>query len=165
MGRDKRKGRAYDEPFLGIVRSVFQAPAYIALGPWACKLLLDVGSQFNGSNNGDLSIPWSRMKQCGWNSRTTLWRARDALVEAGLIHITRRGRRPSVCQLLALTWLPLNITKKFDVEAVANFDFKGYRKGEVVHMPPIRQRPDWSKPNGGKPGSTGANLSPVMQHD
>ncbi len=160
MGYVDRRGRLYDEPFIGFVRSVFEAPAYHSLGPWACKLLLDIGGQYNGSNNGDLSIPFSRMSKCGWNSRTTLWRALKELVAAGLVHVTRQGRKPKICHLLALTWLPLNTSRKFDDDAIATFEPKGYRKNMPLPAPNIRQKRDWTIPNGGMPCEKNSSSSP-----
>jgi hypothetical protein len=164
MGRDKRKHRVYDEPFYGVVRSIFQSSAYRSLGPCACKLMLDVLSQFQGDNNGDISIPWSRMKKCGWNSKSTLFRAKKELVEAGFIHITRQGRRPSVCQLLALTWFPLDVSRKFDDEAVATFKFKSYRDAVPMPVSTIKKKRDWTLPNGGISASVNASPSPSVHH-
>ena len=46
------KGSKYKEPFVGIVRSVFDAPAFVGLSPHACKLLLELVGQYRGANNG-----------------------------------------------------------------------------------------------------------------
>lgn len=44
------------------------------------------------------------MEACGWRSRSTLWRCKAKLIEAGFVYETRRGRLPSrssaVCWLL-----------------------------------------------------------------
>lgn len=54
MGRANFKGSKYTEPFVGIVRSVFECPAFTALSAHACKLLLELAGQYRGDNNGDL---------------------------------------------------------------------------------------------------------------
>ena len=41
MTRNKYKGSKYNEGFTGIVHSVFESPAFTALSPHACKLLLE----------------------------------------------------------------------------------------------------------------------------
>lgn len=148
MGR-VRKHSAYTEPFAGIVRSVFESPAFTALSPHACKLLLELVGQYRGDNNGDLTLAWSLMKARGWRSRSTLWRCKTELIEAGFVYETRKGRLPSTCSLLALTWFALDVSKKFDPEAVACFKPKAYKASISLPMPVIKPKRDWTLPNGG----------------
>lgn len=150
MSRAKFKGSKYAEPFVGIVRSVFESPAFIALSPFACKLLLELAGQYRGDNNGDLTSAWSVLGKRGWNSRTTLWRVKRELIEAGFIYVTRKGHMPNTCELLALTWFPLDVSKKFDHEALACFQAKAYRANTPLPMPTIKPKPDWTQPNGGR---------------
>ena len=151
MGVGKFKGSKYSEPFVGIVRSVFEAPPFTALSPHACKLLLELASQYRGDNNGNLTVAWSIMKKRGWNSRTTLWRCKSELIDAGFIYVTRKGHMPSTCELLALTWFALDVSPKFDPEALACFTSKAYRAKTPLPMPTIKPKPDWTLPNGGRP--------------
>ena len=65
MGSVKFKGSKYMEPFVGIVRSVFESPAFTALSPHACKLLLELAGQYRGDNNGDLTVAWSVVSKRG----------------------------------------------------------------------------------------------------
>jgi hypothetical protein len=150
MGRASFKGSKYTEPFVGIVRSVFESPAFTALSPHACKLLLELAGQYRGDNNGDLTVAWSVVSKRGWKSRTTLWRAKSELIEAGFVHVTRKGRMPSTCELLALTWFSLDVSKKFDHEAFATFKAKAYRVNTPLPTPTIKTRLDWTLPNGGR---------------
>lgn len=115
------------------MRSVFESPAFTALSPHACKLLLELVGQYRGDNNGDLTLAWSLMKARGWRSRSTLWRCKTELIEAGFVYETRKGRLPSTCSLLALTWFALDVSRKFDPEALACF----------------KPKRDWTLPNGG----------------
>lgn len=117
MSRKGFKGTKYNEPFVGVVRSVFAAPAFWQLTPHACKLLFDLMGQYRGDNNGNLTVAWSVVKKRGWRSRTTLWRCKAELIDAGFIYVTRKGHMPSTCELLALTWFPLDLSPKFDPEA------------------------------------------------
>ena len=151
MGGAKFKGSKYSEPFVGIVRSVFEAPVFTALSPHACKLLLELVSQYRGGNNGNLTVAWSIMKKRGWNSRTTLWRCKSELIDCGFIYVTRKGHMPSTCELLALTWFALDVSPKFDPEALACFTAKAYRIKTPLSMPAIKPKPDWTLPNGGRP--------------
>jgi hypothetical protein len=91
---------------VGVVRSVFDSAAYLQLSPHACKLLLDLASQYRGDNNGDLTAAWSVMSKRGWRSRTTLWRCKSELVELGFVYVTRIGRMPNTCELLAAYFSP-----------------------------------------------------------
>lgn len=152
MGRTKFKGSKYSEPFIGIVRSVFDSPAFLALSPHACKLLLELASQYRGDNNGNLTVAWSIVSKRGWRSRSTLWRCKAELIKAGFVYVTRKGRMPSTCELLALTWFPLDISPKFDPEALHCFKAKAYRANTPLPMPPIKVNPDWTQPNGSEDG-------------
>lgn len=79
------------------------------------KLLVDVASQFNGKNNGDLTAAWSVMRDRGWKSPGTLHKALRALLNAGLIQETRSGGRHR-CTLYAVTWRGIDECKgKLDV--------------------------------------------------
>lgn len=145
MGHDRKRSK-YTEPFVGIVRSVFDSPAFIALSPFACKLLLDLVGQYRGDNNGNLTVAWSILGKRGWRSRTTLWRSKKELIDAGFVYITRKGRMPNTCELLALTWFPLDVSKKFDHEALACFEFKPYRAKAPLAIPNIAPKRDWTNP-------------------
>lgn len=150
MGNTRFKGSKYNEPFVGIVRSVFDSPAFTALSPHACKLLFELAGQYRGDNNGNLTVAWSIVSKRGWRSRTTLWRCKVELIKAGFVYVTRKGGFPSTCELLALTWFPLDASSKFDHEALACFESKAYRANKLLPMPPIKLKPDWTLPNGGR---------------
>ena len=165
------KGSKYTEPFVGIVRSVFDCPAFWELSPHASKLLLELVGQFRGNNNGDLTVAWSVVSKRGWRSRTTLWRAKKELIDAGFVYVTRKGRMPSTCELLALTWFPLDVSNKFDCDALEGFRAKAYRDKTPLPMPTIKEKPDWTQPNGGRPVkekqsplSTSGTCSPLQVH-
>jgi hypothetical protein len=151
MAGSKYKGSKYTEGFTGIVHSVFEAPAFTALSPHACKLLLELAGQYRGNNNGNLTVAWSVVCKRGWKSRTTLWRSKSELIEAGFVYVTRKGHMPSTCELLALTWFPLDVSNKFDPEALAGFKPKAYRADTLLPMPAIKTKRDWTLPNGGRP--------------
>lgn len=150
-GSSRFKGSKIDEPFVAIVRSVFEAPAFIKLSPHACKLLFELAAQYKGDNNGDLTVAWSVVSKRGWRSRTTLWRCKAELIDAGFVYVTRRGHMPSTCELLALTWFPLDVSPKFDPEALHCFKAKAYRANTPLPMPTAKPRLDWTQPNGGRP--------------
>lgn len=113
-GRKRRRGSKIGESFLALPRSVMESPQFIALPPHAVKLLIDLGAQYRGDNNGDLSAAWKLMKPRGWHSEATLAKAKRALLDAGFIFEARKGYRPNVCSLYALTWLDIDASPKHD---------------------------------------------------
>ena len=98
------KGRRIKGRFLALPYDVLRSTAYKSLSPYAVKLLVDIGAQFNGSNNGDLNACFSEMKEVGWRSSATLQRAKSELLSAGLIEQTRQGGMNAGPNLYALTW-------------------------------------------------------------
>ncbi len=103
----RAKGRKVGGEFLAIPKAVLNHENFLNLSPQANKLLLDLGRQFKGFNNGDLCATWSLMREQGWKSKETL---NDALLELqhyGLIVCTQLGglNKPS---LYALGWNEIN---------------------------------------------------------
>lgn len=86
---------------------VIRSQSYGNLSAYAVKLLNDLLSQYYGSNNGDLSAPFSAMQKRGWKSKGTLNRAIKELLETGFIETSRQGGRHR-CSLYALTFYPIH---------------------------------------------------------
>lgn len=113
--RAKHTGRKGKSKFLGIPHNVLESSAYNALNGWSVKLLVDIGKQYTGFNNGDLSAAYSQLKKQGWRSPSTLSKALKHLQEVGLIQLTRQGGK-NRCSLYAITWQPVNDCKgKIDI--------------------------------------------------
>ena len=92
-------------------------PNFATLSPRATKLLIDIGLQYRGRNNGDLAAPLSQMKKRGWNSSDQLNKAKRELLLKGMIIVTRQGglNKPT---LFALTWLPIDdCSGKLDIRS------------------------------------------------
>jgi hypothetical protein len=106
-GRDRLKGRADNGWFFRMPVAVLDSDNYKALSFKARALLLDLGAQFRGANNGDLAAAWSVMRRRGWKSKDTLQRALKELLAAGMIEQTRWGGL-HCCSLYAFTWLPID---------------------------------------------------------
>lgn len=175
MSRSGYRGVKFKEPFVGIVRSVFDSPAFVQLSPHAVKLLMELAGQYKGDNNGDLTVAMSVMAKRGWKSRTTLWRCKSELIEAGFVHVTRIGHLPNTCELLALTWFPLDVSPKFDADAIHTFKARAYMANTPLPMPTIKEKLDWSRPNGDREdpkkrnplstaGTIGPSISPFVKH-
>jgi len=109
--RKKTKGRTPGGRYIAIPHSVLEHPDYQALTGAAVKVLNYMLIQYNGSNNGDLSIVLHNMKKYGISSSDTLDSAKKQLVRRGLIIETRTGRfiNPGgICALYAITWQPID---------------------------------------------------------
>jgi hypothetical protein len=60
------------------------------------------------------------------------------------------GRMPSTCELLALTWFALDVSKKFDYGALPGFKPKAYLASTTLPLPTLKVKTDWTQPNGGR---------------
>jgi hypothetical protein len=121
MTNKRHKGNRIGEGFVAFPYSVLNSPLFLALSPHALKLMFDVAAQYRGDNNGDLSAAWKIMQRRGWRSEATLHKAKHELLDAGFLYEARKGHRPNVCSLFALTWFTLDDNEKFDSGAKARF--------------------------------------------
>ena len=128
-GRNKReRGR-----FLALPYAVLTSAAYLSLSPHGIKLLIDLGVQYNGSNNGDLSAAWKLMRPRGWRSEETLAKAKRELLQTQLIVETRKGWRPNRASLYALTFFALDYCDgKLDI-ALTGFPYGAWK---LMDRPP-----------------------------
>jgi hypothetical protein len=99
----KEQRRRGGDHFFALRYDVLRSPEFSALSAIAVKLLLDLVSQFSGTNNGDLSPSWRLMKARGWKSKDTLDRALRELVERQWLVRTRPGGR-NLAALYAMTF-------------------------------------------------------------
>lgn len=106
--RAKLKSRKESGSFLLLPHSVLRHPDFANASPRAVKLLIDIAVEYRGKNNGDLNAVMSRLKERGWNSSSQLGKAKNELLERGLIIETRQGGLGIGPTLYALTWLDLN---------------------------------------------------------
>jgi len=133
MGRKrfKRNGsKRAGGSFFALPCRVLDSRAYIGLSMYARALLIDLGAQYRGDNNGDLAAPWRLMKARGWRSQDTLHKAKRELLSAGLIVETRLGSRPNRATLYALTFYGIDdCGGKLDLPAKA-FPFGQWARSE-----------------------------------
>jgi hypothetical protein len=127
MARNRHKSNRIGEGFVAMPYSVLNSPLFLALSPHALKLLIDVAAQYRGDNNGDLSAAWKLMQPRGWRSEATLHKAKHELLNAGFLYEARKGHRPNVCSLFALTWFAFDDNEKFDAGARAGFTRNEFR--------------------------------------
>lgn len=121
MAKPRKNKQHIKGGFSGIPRIVMDHPDYINLSGNAVKLLNELARQYRGSNNGDLTVAYSLLKHRGFNSKGTIERNRDELLQARLIIKTREGRFANphgVCALYALSWQPIDeCNNKLEIES------------------------------------------------
>ena len=105
--RRRLTGRQTTKSFVRFPHELLNHRNFNTLSPRATKLLIDIASQYNGRNNGDLCAPLSKMRNRGWNSSDQLFKAKNELVEKGLIRVSRQGGL-NKCNLYALTWFSID---------------------------------------------------------
>ncbi len=76
---------------LRIYVDLYDSPAFCALSPHDVLAYLALLRELKGFNNGDLSLPLTRAKDCGISHHLTLARSLRALCAVGLVAITRKG--------------------------------------------------------------------------
>src|SRR5688572_24697724 len=75
--------------YVQITDRLYNSEAFRTLPGAAMKLWVDVRTSYFGVNNGRLVITLATLRKRGWNSTDKLLRARDQLLERGLIFRTR----------------------------------------------------------------------------
>ena len=115
--RERIKGRKEKGAFLRLPKAIINSPKFYTLSGNATKLLIQVASQYNGYNNGDLQASYHVLKHQGWRSENTLNRARKELLEAGFLVKTRQGRMPKICSLFAITWVAIDERPAYKFDA------------------------------------------------
>ena len=105
--RENVKGRKTSHSFLSLPHNIIESAEFGKLKPSTVKLIINLGAQFRGKNNGDLTAAWVIMKKFGWRSKDTLYRAIKEAEETGFILRTRQGGL-NKCNLFAITWKPID---------------------------------------------------------
>ena len=134
MARNKSKlnnERGEKGGYAALYHCVLRSEALMKLSAHASKLMIDLLSQYYGSNNGDLCATYSLMQKRGWRSKGTLNRAIKELLEAGFIEVSRQGGR-HLCSLYAFTFYAVDECKgKLDIRPT-NSPKSLWRKHEPV---------------------------------
>lgn len=106
------KRNKFIKPFIKIDHEILQSEAYINLSFTARALLVELVLQFNGKNNGDLSVTFSLLKSRGFGSSSTITAKKNELITAGLIQETKSplkyGTAYEKMGLYAVTWHPIH---------------------------------------------------------
>ena len=113
--------------FVAMPWAVLDSAAYQALGHPAKALLMEFARQYVRDNNGRLLASMAYLKERGWRSNDVISRAKKELIEAGFIHETAKGQRPSKASWYAVTWAALDRIPGYDTGAAETFQRGAYR--------------------------------------
>lgn len=124
---------------VGIPKVVMRNPDFVNLSGNALRMLVALRHQYNNRNNGYLKATNNLMRDFGFNSDTTLIKAKRELLKSNLIIETLSGQFTNPngrCALYAITWEAIDEDKiKLDVEPTRlpprNF-FKEERERERI---------------------------------
>lgn len=119
--------------FIALPDVVVDSAAYQALPHPARSLLVEIARQYRGDNNGGLVASSIYLEPRGWKSRDVITRARNALIDAGLLFETRKGGFPNKEAWYAVTWYSLDRLDGFDVGVAA-----GFRRGAYLDLPTVK---------------------------
>lgn len=90
---------------------MLNAHDFYTLSPAAVKLLVDIGAQYNGYNNGDLHCARSILKKRNWTSNSQIYKAKQELIDKNWIVESRAGGFGIGPSLYAITWQPVDECK------------------------------------------------------
>lgn len=107
MSRQKKPDEAVRGRYAALPHAVLDSPAYTGASIAAKALLNEVARQHNGTNNGRLHLSHKWLAPRGWQSKSTVEKARTELIERGLIVQTKQGGLFVGASWHALTWLPI----------------------------------------------------------
>jgi hypothetical protein len=110
--KDKRVGGGY----LCLPWQVLNSAAYRSATHTERSLLIDIGRQYSGNNNGMLVSCMKYLRGLGWNSHDTVTRNLRHLIERGLLMETRKGGFPNKAAWHALTWYDLDVMHGLDID-------------------------------------------------
>lgn len=125
-------------PRIWLPLSVLQGTAFASVSSTAKGLLVCLAGQLRAKhgniyNNGDLTTAIGLLSKYGWKSDKTIRSAAMQLEQANLIVKTRQGCLPNKANLYAVTWLPLNESKKLEVTA-KGFPFNSFLLKDKLPM-------------------------------
>jgi len=106
--RSKQTGKGKRAEHLGIDKWIINRDEFAAIKDAPLKLLIDLAAQYNGFNNGNLSIAEVRHR---WPSRDKTTRAERWLIDNNWIIKTKIGGLGIGPNLYAVTWWPIDDCK------------------------------------------------------
>ena len=115
---------------------VLDSVAFMGASDKAKSLLYALMRQHNGSNNGRLHLAKAWLYKHGWTCDESNRKARNELIERGLIIQTKQGGLNLGANLFALTWFDISNYVELDISA------RTYRKGAytLCNLKPTERR-------------------------
>ncbi|WP_458037710.1 hypothetical protein [Paraburkholderia graminis] len=107
---------------------MLDSDAYQNLSHPAARLLWELARQYRGDDNGRMIATLAYLKPRGWSSNDTIQRAKQELLDAGLIFETAKGQRPHKASWFACTWWTLDKLNGYDEGAAAGFARGAYAR-------------------------------------
>jgi len=108
MAKKKKPIESVGVSYTPLVHAVLDSVAYKGAGYSAKALLNEVMRQHTGSNNGHLQLSTKWLYTRGWKSAGTIQKAKEELIERGLIVKTRQGGLNAGADQFALTWVDIS---------------------------------------------------------
>ncbi|QKL94318.1 hypothetical protein HI802_19475 (plasmid) [Ralstonia solanacearum] len=132
MARAKKGRSSYRDPggFAAIPWTVLDSRAYQGLSLAAKALLIEIARQYHRNDNGRMIVTLAYLRTRGWTSNDTINRAKQELLDAGLIYETVKGCRPNKASWYAATWWALDKLDGYDQGAEAGFIRSAYMDGK-----------------------------------
>ena len=137
MGRKKKElPERISGGYSAIPWSVMDSNAFKGTTDKAKSLLFALMRQHNGRNNGRMQLNKNWLREHGWTCPESILKARDELIDRGLVIETRRGGLNMGLNLYALTWHPITDFTGLDISKQA------YRQGAYhsCELPPTKRR-------------------------
>ena len=146
MARTKNKPRpeTISGGYSAIPWSVVDSDSFSGASDKAKSLLYALMRQHNGNNNGHLHLAKKWLYNHGWTCDENNRKARDELIERGLVVITKRGGLNMGPNWHALTWHEISNFVGLDIDA------KSYPRGAYTLCklaPTPRRKPPAGKQN------------------
>lgn len=154
--RQKRPVEGIGGLYGAIPHAVMDSIAFKGASYPTKALLFELMRQHSGNNNGHLHLSFGWLKRRGWKSRDVIQRARDELIQRGLLIQTRQGGLNIGANRYAVTWLKITNFVGLEIQG------KDYHPGawSFLDTLPIAKQNASTSPPAGK-GNTASRYSPV----
>jgi len=154
--KQKRPVEAIYGLYGAIPHAVMDGVAFKGASYPAKALLFELMRQHSGKNNGHLQLSFSWLQGRGWKSRDVIQRARDEIIERGLLIQTRQGGLNIGASRYAVTWLKISNFVGLEIQGK---DYHPGAWGFMDTLPVAKQNAATSPPNG--KGNTASRYSPL----
>lgn len=115
MPRTKKPVESVRGTYSALPHAVLDSRAYTGASPAAKALLNELVRQHRGANNGKLHLSSRWLALRGWPSKSIVEKARNELIERGLIIQTKQGGLFVGASWYALTWLDVTNYAGLDI--------------------------------------------------